>query len=393
MKITKRVVVSAAQRIHQLPAPFLTELQGLRKTSERRGKEIVDLGKYDIHVPLAAKTSVGPSDPAAITTMFADYLARDYQVDVDPTQEILLVPGIRAALLLVAAHFVDAGTTCLLPDPGYDAYRKLVLLFEGKPRTYPVYQRNDYLPNLEQLDRVSSKTPRLLFLTSPHNPTGAVCDENFYSHLQRLAAESNTLVVADSSYALSYSGNFRPPLFCQSRKRLRLGIEMFSFSTNLAAPQLKLTAIVGRKRMIDPLATLARSLGLLPCEPLLTSATPYFASADSLANHVARCREEISLRMNIIVEALQNAGIEFYPAFGAGFVWVKLRRGRLSVAFARGLLRHRGILVAPGSAFGEEGEGWIRIAANAESDRLREAMSALVRAYQPIKSRLQRRTD
>jgi aspartate/methionine/tyrosine aminotransferase len=349
-------------------------LQGLCKTLERRGKEIVDLGKYAIHVPFATQTSVSPSDRTAIATTFADYLAREYQIDIDPAQEILLVPGIRAALLLTAAHFVDAGTTCLLPDPGYDAYRKLVLLFEGKPRSCPVYQRNDYLPNLEQIERIASKSPRLLFLTSPHNPTGAICDENFYSHLQRLAAEANIFVVADSSYALSYSGNFRPPLFCQSRK-------------------LKLTAIVGRKRMIDPLATLAHSLGLLPSEPLLTYAAPYFASAESLTSHIVRCREEISLRMNVIVETLQSAGIEFYPAFGAGFVWVKLRRGRLSVSFARGLLRHRGILVTPGTAFGEEGEGWIRIAANVESDKLREVMAALVRAYQPIKSRLHRRTD
>lgn len=393
MKITKRVVISAAERIQQLPAPFLSELQGLCKTLERRGREIVDLGKYAIHVSLSSQTSVGPSDGTAIAATFADYLAREYRVEIDPAQEILLVPGIRAALLLTAAHFVDAGTTCLLPDPGFDAYRKLVLLFEGKPRSCPVYQRNDYLPNLEQFDRIASRSPRLLFLTSPHNPTGAVCDENFYSQLQRLAAEANILVVADSSYALSYSGNFRPPLFCQSRKRLRLGIEMFSFSTNLAAPHLKLTAIVGRNRMIDPLATLARSLGLLPSGPLLTYAAPYFATAESLANHIARCREEISLRMNVIVETLQSAGIEFYPAFGAGFVWVKLRRGRLSVAFARGLLRHRGILVAPGAAFGEEGEGWIRIAANVDSDKLREVMTALVRAYQPIKSRLHRRTD
>jgi LL-diaminopimelate aminotransferase len=393
MKITKRVVVSAAQRIQQLPAPYLSELQGLRKTLERRGKEIVDLGKYSIELPHPDQMSTEPFIAAGIAHTFADYLTREYQVDIDPAHEILLVPGIRAALLLTAAYFVDSGTTCLLPDPGFDAYRKMVLLFEGQPRTYPVYQRNDYLPNLEQFNRSVSKSPRLLFLTSPHNPTGAACDENFYSNLQRLAAESNTLVVADSSYALSYSGNFRPPLFCQSRKRLRLGIEMFSFSTNLAAPQLKLTAIIGRKRLIDPLTTLARSLGFIPSEPLLTCAAPYFASADSLANHIARCREEIALRMNVIVEALQSAGIEFYPAFGAGFVWVKLRRGRLSVAFARGLLRRSGILIAPGSAFGEEGEGWIRIAANVESDRLRDVMVSLTRSYQPIKSRLHRRVD
>jgi len=201
------------------------------------------------------------------------------------------------------------------------------------------------------------------------------------------------MVVVDSSYALPYSGNFRPPLFCQSRQRLRFGIEMFSFSTNLCAPELKLTAVVGRKRLIEPLAVLARSLGLTPSTPLLAHAARHFSSVEILAQHVARCRQEISVRTTVITDALQSAGIEFYPSPGAGFVWVKLRRGRQGVAFARGLLRHRSFLVAPGSAFGEEGEGWIRIAANIEPAALAEAMTAIVRAYRPIKSRLHRRTE
>lgn len=392
MRIAKRVVVSASERIQLLSAPYLGELQGLQRSLERRGKEIVDLGKFRIRVPLIHEAK-GTATAEAIARTFADYLAAEYQTDLDPEQEVLLVPGARAGLLLTAAQFVDAGTTCLLPDPGFDAYRKLVLLFEGKPRTCPLYQRNDYLLNLEQFEMQKDKSPRLLFLTSPHNPTGAVCDENFYARLQRLSSESNIMVVADSSYALCYAGHFRPPLFCQSRQRLRTGIEMFSFSTNLAAPELKLTAIVGPKRMIDPLAILGRSLGLLPSAPLLAYAAPYFADTGTLAEHVARCRQEIAARTAMVTDALQGAGIEFYSAAGAGFVWVKLRRGRLSVGFARGLLRNRGILVAPGSSFGEEGEGWIRIAANVETDKLAEAMTAVVRAFQPIKSRLHRRTE
>jgi L-glutamine---4-(methylsulfanyl)-2-oxobutanoate aminotransferase len=392
MKMTKRVVVSAAERIQQLPAPFLSELQGLRHNLERRGKDVVDLGRYSIEVPLRQGTDTD-ADYGTIASTFGAYLEREYQADLDPDQEILLVPGTRSALLLIAAQFVDAGTICHIPDPGFDGYRKFALLFEGKPRNCTLYQRNDYLPNLEQLSNKSIRAPQVIFLTSPHNPTGAVCDENFYSHLYRTALEANILAVVDSSYSLVFAGNFRPPLFCQTRQRLKVGVELFSFSANLAAPHLKLAAIVGRKRLIDPLATVARSLGLVPSVPLLKYAAPYFASADVLAEHIVRCRDEIDRRVNVIVEALQNAGIEFYPSTGAGFVWVKLKRSRLSVGFARGLLRHRGILVAPGSAFGEEGEGWLRIAANVDSERLREAMNFFVRAYQPIKSRLKRRTE
>ena len=296
MKITRRVVVSAAERIQQLPAPFLSELQGLHQTLDRRGKEIVDLGKYAVDVPISPTVSASAPSPATIAKTFADYLAHEYQVDVDPEQEILLVPGIRVALLLTAAQFVDAGTICHLPDPGFDGYRKLVLLFEGKPRTCPIYQRNDYLPNLEQFDTKGSKSPRLLFLTSPHNPTGAICDENFYSRLQRLATEANILVDRrlfvrpcriPAIFGHRYSVN--------RVKRLKVGLEMFSFSTNLAAPHLKLTAIVGRKRMIDPWQRWRGHSACLPSVPMLDLCRPLFCVRESLANHIVRCREEISI--------------------------------------------------------------------------------------------------
>ncbi len=393
MKIPRRVVLSAAERIQQLPTPFLSELEGLRRNLERRGKSIVDLGRYSLTVPPEATDPGSSSDPATIKPVLADYLHREYQADIDPNEEILLVSGMRPALLLIAAQFVDAGTICHIPDPGFDGYRKMVQLFDGKPRLCPLHQRNDYLANLEQLNSTASKAPSVFFITSPNNPTGAVADENFYARLYRMASEANVLVIVDSSYALSYSGNFRPPLFCQARQRSKVGLELISLSTTLAAPQLKLAAIIGRKRMLEPLATIGRSLGLLPSTPLLNYAASFFASTDAFSSHINRCRDEIGKRVAVITESLQAAGIEFYPSTGAGFVWVKLRHGRLSVGFARALLRRREVLVAPGVAFGEEGEGWVRIAANLEPDRLREAMSHFVRAYQPIKSRLQRRAD
>lgn len=392
MKVTGRVVVTAADRIQHLPAPFLTELEGLKRSVLRHGKQITDLGRYAIAVDPEPHTN-GATDVGSIDIkrVFGEFLAREYHVNIDPEREMLLLAGARASLLLLGAYFLERGTICYVPDPGYDAYRKLAILFDGDLKSYPVYQRNDYLPNLEQFDGKPSKGLKLLFVNSPHNPTGAVADQDFYQRVQKLAAERNILVIVDSSYAPAHAGNFRPPLFCESTNRLRVGLELFSFSAGLCAPDLRLTALVGRKALIEPLAALSHSLGSAPYRPSLDYARSYFASAETLVNHIARCREEIGARMAVITDVLKNASIEFYPNIGAGFVWVKLRRGRQSISFARGLLRHKGVLVAPGSAFGEEGEGWVRIAANVGGEKLREALDSFARHYRPIKSRLKRR--
>ena len=389
MRISGRVVLSSADRIQRLPAPFLSELRDLRAMMERRGKEVVDLGRYAVRVPFATSADTVEMSAERVRSVFAEYLQQYQSVDIDPAREMLLVPGARAAMLLLAAYLADDDTVFHVPDPGYEAYRVAALLFGAKVKTIPLYQRNDYLTNLEMMSERSSKTARVMIVNSPHNPTGAVCDNAFYERLRKMAATANIFVIADSSYALSSAGNFRPALFCENPRRLKVGLEMFSFSTSLCAPQLKLTALVGNKALIQPLTALAKLLSLEASESSIAATKGVFASAAALAEHVGNCRAELGRRTAIIVGELKNAEIEHYPVCPAGYVWIKLRHRRVSLSFARSLLRQRGILVAPGSAFGEQGEGWIRVCANVGGDALVKAVSTLIKHFQPIRSRIE----
>jgi LL-diaminopimelate aminotransferase len=88
---------------------------------------------------------------------------------------------------------------------------------------------------------------------------------------------------------------------------------------------------------------------------------------------------------------LTEAGIEYYPALSMPYLWVRLKRGRVSLSFARSLLRRQAIVVAPGSAFGEEGEGWVRIAANMDEACLRNSVAEIVKHCQPLRARLRDR--
>ncbi len=383
-------MLSSAERVQRLPAPFLSELRDLQAALGRRGRDVVDLGRYTIRVPLSSQVAASTTTSTQIKSVFSEYLHKEHGVEIDPSREMLILPGARVALLILAAYLADEDTVFHLPDPGYEAYRVPALMFGAKITTYPLFQRTDYLPNLETLKERPGKTSRVMVVNSPHNPTGAVCDGAFYERLRKAAAMANLLVVADSSYALSSAGNFRPALFCENSRRLRVGLEVFSFSTGLCAPEIKLTALIGKKTLIQPLATLAKLLSLEPSQATINSAAGYFASAKILEDHIGVCREEIGKRTTIIIDRLKSEGIEYYPVCHAGFVWIKLRHRRVSLSFARSLLRLRGIMVAPGSAFGEQGEGWIRVSANVGGDILAKAMEVIVRHYQPIRSQIKR---
>ncbi len=394
MKLTGHVVVTAARRIEKLPAPFLGELEGLKKGLARRGRKISDLGRYSVKVPLELNNGEPlPLTIREIKATLAAFLASEYGAEVHPEKEMLLLPGARTTLLLLAAFFADESATYHLPNPGYDAYRKFAMMFDAKVKHYQLYQRNDYLPNLDQLGREVGKNLNLVFINTPHNPSGTVCDQDFQARLHRHAAEHNYLLVVDSSYALPYAGNFRPPLYCETRRHLRNGLEMISFSTGFLSPELKLTILIGRRTLIQPLAQAAHSLGLKPLQPMLHVASSYFASVTTMKDHLKNCRDELSARIQIINKRLKESALDFYPASGTGYFWVKLRRRRISLNFARSLLRQKGILVAPGTSFGEQGEGWVRISANTQGEELERAIDGFCRHIAPLKSRLRRRKE
>jgi len=389
----RRVITSHADRIDALSGPFLAELDRARKLASRHGEGIADLSRFNLHLDPPASSETFANPERQIKQVFARYLADRYNVAVNPDREMLLAPSGRTALLLLCCYFVETGRECLAPDPGFVAYRNMPLLFGGKVRRYALLQRNDFLPNLEQFTREKpdGRSSRLLFVNSPHNPTGAVADSNFYTRLAKLAVTENLLVIADSSYCLNSVGSMQPPIFLEYRQRFKSGLEFFSLSTNLCAPEAKLSVIVGARRHIVGLASLARVTGLLPSPPLVDSAVRYFASLESLKTHLENCRETISNRTRLITASLGESGISYYPVISTPFVWAKLRRGRVSLGFARSLLRRRQLVVAPGAAFGEEGEGWIRIAANLEGAQLRRALDLLIKQYQPIRSRMRER--
>ncbi|MFH2056651.1 MAG: pyridoxal phosphate-dependent aminotransferase [bacterium] len=389
----RRVVTSHADRIDALVGPFLSELDNARRLAGRKGEQIADLSRFDLRLAPPAG-SAAPANPAAqIRQVFAEYLADQYCVRLNPERELLLAPSGRAALMLLCCYFVESGRECLAPDPGFVAYRNLPLLFGGKVGRYALLQRNDFLPNLEQLTREKpdGKLSRLIFVNSPHNPSGAIADTDFYARLAKLAVAENLLVIADSSYCLNSIGSMPAPIFLENRKRFGAGLEMFSLSTNLCAPDLKLTVVAGPRRHITSLKSLAAVTGLTPSPPLLAAAAAYFESAKTLKSHLDLCRETIRNRTRLITASLSETGISYYPVITTPFVWVKLRRGRVSLAFARTLLRRKQVAVSPGSAFGEGGEGWIRVAANLEGAELRQALDLLIKHYQPIRSRMRDR--
>ena len=141
-------MLSSAERVQRLPAPFLSELRDLQAALGRRGRDVVDLGRYTIRVPLSSQVAASTTTSTQIKSVFSEYLHKEHGVEIDPSREMLILPGARVALLILAAYLADEDTVFHLPDPGYEAYRVPALMFGAKITTYPLFQRTDYLPNL-----------------------------------------------------------------------------------------------------------------------------------------------------------------------------------------------------------------------------------------------------
>jgi aspartate/methionine/tyrosine aminotransferase len=148
---------------------------------------------------------------------------------------------------------------------------------------------------------------------------------------------------------------------------------------------------MGRRTLIQPLAEAAGTLGLQPLQPMLHLASSYFASVATMQAHIQKCRAELNSRIQVVSKKLKETELDYSPVGGTGYFWVKLRRRRISLNFARWLLRQKGILVAPGTSFGEEGEGWVRICANCRGEELDQAIEVVCRHIGPLKARLRRK--
>jgi LL-diaminopimelate aminotransferase len=383
-------VIRPSQRIAQLPPYLFAELE--RKVSERRkaGVDVISLGIGDPDLPSPdilveeARRRIG--DPAthqypsnrgleAFRQAVADFYLRRFGVELDPDREVLPLLGGKEGVAHVCFAMLDPGEVCLAADPGYPVYTSGTLLAGATPHLMPLTAGNGFLLDLDDLGRDVTDRANLLFCNYPNNPTGAVVEDDFFTRLAAFGVERGVPVVHDNAYSEITFDGYVAPSFLAAPGARDAGIEMFSWSKAYNMTGWRVGAAVGNADMIAALLKLKTNVDSGQFDAIQLAAARILGPEGDA--HVEHMREVYRRRRDLVIEALAAAGIEVAPPRGTIYVWAPVPDGHTSVSFAELVLEQADVVVSPGSAYGPNGEGYVRLSLTVADDRLREAVARI----------------
>jgi LL-diaminopimelate aminotransferase len=386
--------VRFSRRLAGLPE-YLATAQARRVAEARAaGVDVISLGMGDPDLPpppeLAEVLGREAARPGAhvyptnrglkeLREALAGHYARRFGVVLDPEREVMPLLGAKEGLAHLCMAQLDAsGDAALVADPGYPVYRGGPALAGAEAIAMPLQAETRFLPDLEAIADADATRANLLICGYPNNPTGAVADGDFMQRLAAFGLERNVPIAHDNAYAeLTYDG-YVAPSFLSAPDAVEAGIEVYSLSKALNMPGWRIAFAVGNAPMIANLTRLKTNLDSGMFLAMQRTAIAAIGLVDSFS---AGMREIYQRRRDLVCGSLASLGVAVEPPRGSIYVWAPTPAGVRSDAFADRLLAEAGVVVGSGSAYGEHGEGYIRLSLTAPEERLAEAMERIGRLY------------
>jgi len=373
-----------AERVRSLPPYLFAELD--RKVAAKRaaGADVISLGIGDPDLPTpghvvealreAAEDPTTHQYPSyyglpAFRLAIADFYERRFGVALDPDTEVQPLIGSKEGLAHVCLAFIDPGDEALVPDPGYPVYATGTQLAGGRATSMPLQASNRFVPLLG--DIVPSERTRVLWLNYPSNPTAATTDVAFFAEAVAFARRHDLLLCHDAAYSeITFDGYVAPSVLEASGAR-DVAIEFGSLSKTYNMTGWRVGFAVGNAEAIRALATVKTNLDSGIFNAVQRAAV---AALNGPQDHVEMMRAVYQKRRDLVVAALGDIGVTVEPPLGSIYVWVPTPGGKSSAAFATELLDEAAVVVAPGTGYGPNGEGFVRFSLTAPDERIEEAM-------------------
>ncbi|MGG4451906.1 aminotransferase class I/II-fold pyridoxal phosphate-dependent enzyme [Brevibacillus porteri] len=314
------------------------------------------------------------------TVAFREEVARWYQyrfgVELAPDGEVHSLMGSQDGLAHFALAWTDPGDIVLVPDPGYPIYEGSVHLAGAVPYRMPLRAENEFLPKLTDIPEEIAARATFMILNYPNNPVSAVATLAFFEEVVAFAKRFDIIVVHDLAYSEMVFDGYQAPSFLQVPGAKDVGIEFNSFSKSFNMAGCRIAYVVGNADIIKPLAIVKSNIDygvFLPVQQMAIEALRKDRESGG-KNTVAPVYQE---RRDVLLGALAKAGWSIPSPKATMFVWAAVPNGWTSREFAFALLEKAGVVVVPGSAFGEEGEGYVRIALVQPPEILLAAVAAI----------------
>lgn len=309
-----------------------------------------------------------------LRTEIVRYIQRTQGVSYDPMKEVLVTVGGSEAIDLALRAMVNPGDEVLIPQPSYVSYEPCAILADAVPVIIELKEENEFRLTARELqDAITDKT-KILVLPFPNNPTGAIMEKRDLEEIAEVVKEKDLFVISDEIYAeLTYKEKHVSIASLPGMKERTILINGFSKAYAMTGWRLGYACA--------PAVIMEQMIKIHQFAIMCAPTTSQYAAVEALKNgddNVAQMRESYNQRRRYLMHAFQEMGLKCFEPYGAFYVFPCIKEfGMTSEEFAERLLREEKVAVVPGTAFGDCGEGFLRISYAYSLDNLKIAMEKI----------------
>jgi LL-diaminopimelate aminotransferase len=294
-----------------------------------------------------------------------------FGVEADPATEVLALIGSKEGVAHIHTAFVNPGDYVLAPSIGYPVYSGGATLMHANTHFLPMTEANGWLADFSNVPPDVLEKAKILFIGYPNNPTGAVATVEYFDQAIAFCRRHNILLVHDNAYSeIGFEGYVAPSILERPGAK-DVAIEMFSLSKSYNMTGWRIGFAVGNPFAIKALGTVKNNLDSGQFTAIQEAA---IAAMTGPQDCITRMCELYERRRNLVLEALQAIGINCQSPKATIYVWANVPAGYTSEEFATKVLTEAHVIVTPGSGYGPDGEGYIRISLTTPDDQLLEAV-------------------
>ena len=377
--------MQTSKLLNRLSSGIFTELAKEKAALLASGTDVIDLGVGTPNIPPAPaikQTIANESlrdgsyiyaigDLPELTDAAARWYNRRYGVILNPETEICSVLGTQEGLAHCCLPVVDPGDTVILQDPCYPAFFVGAALAHAEVFRVPQRAENGFITDFADIPADVAQRAKLMIVSYPNNPTTAVAPPSFYDELVAFAKQNDIFVIHDNAYSeLAFDG-IRVGSFLAHKGAKDIGAEFNSLSKTYGYAGARLGFCVGNAEYISGLKQVKSNTDYGVFLPVQRAGICAMECDEAIVRFTCG---EYEKRRDILIRAFGEAGWPITPPAATMFVWARIPDSYADdVEFAKLLLRKAGVIVVPGSAFGRQGKGYVRIALVQTKERIEEA--------------------
>jgi LL-diaminopimelate aminotransferase len=382
-----------ADRLLKLPIYVFAQLDKIKADQVAKGADLIDLGMGNPDIPPPAEInkalidSLGnpenhryPSFEGApeFKNAVSGWCKRQYSINVDPEHEVVTLIGSKEGVVHFALAYINPGDITLVPMPAYPAHFNGTILAGGTPYVLPTSESNNYLPDLKIIDPEIARQAKMMIISYPSNPTGAVSNRTFYEEVVAFCKKYDIILVHDFAYAEIYFEGQKPISMLSIPGAKDICIEYHTTSKTFGMPGWRCGFAVGNRELVESLRKIKTNLDY----GLFTAVQKAAIAAMTLdeSAYIDKVRATYQRRRDLFVDGINSLGWRVPKPKGSMYVWFPVPQGFDSAQFTMKVVEKTGVVFAPGTAFGDLGEGYVRAALVASEARLLEAIDRLKKA-------------